>query len=1000
MGSRACLILLAGALTATASAEEAVKFNRDIRPILSDNCFACHGPDEKQRKAGLRLDTAEGAQALLKSGRQAVAPGNRGISEVYHRVATSDAAEKMPPPETERFLTPAQVELFGKWIDQGAPYEKHWAFVKPERPTTPPVQNANWPRNPVDQFILARMEEKGLAPNALASKEKLVRRAYLDLTGLLPQPEEVDAFLADTAPDAYDRLIDRLLESPHYGERWARHWLDVARFAESHGYEQDYNRDYAYYYRDFVICAFNADLPYDTFVQWQLAGDEIAPENPQALMATGFLAAGTHATQITKSQVEKERYDELDDMARTTGTAMLGLTIGCARCHDHKYDPISAVDYYRLLSTFTTTVRADVPLNVDPESYQQAKAAFDGEHQPLINALTVLERDVLPGRFDQWLTTAAQAPAPAWVLPGKLEAAASSDSKFTPLADGSYLVEGRNDKTDTYTITLHTALEEVKGLRIEALPDPALFKRGPGRAENGNFALSQVTLKVAPYSGGEAVDMPLQEPRATFEQPGFPVAGVLDADDKTAWAVDGKMGEPNAAAFTLAQPTAHPGGATLTVTLKFAVNDRHNLGRLRLSVSGTPAAVLEIPPAPEAAHLAFVKVTRGEALAESDHAALQAWHKYLDADWQTLHAQEQAHAKLAPAQPLAMVMISSEGVPAIRTHTQGGDYLQQTHFLNRGDPNQKGDVATQSFIRVLMEAPELEARWQEQPPPGSKLSYRRRALANWMTDFDYGAGHLMGRVAVNRIWQHHLGRGIVGTPSDFGFQGEWPSHPELLDYLVYFLRDNGWKLKPLHKLIMTSATYMQSADLHEEKLAVDSTNQLFWHYPRHRLEAEILRDAMLSASGALDPTLFGPGTLEQDHKRRSLYFMIKRSKLIPMMTIFDAPDATQGISERPRTTIAPQALLLMNNRSVRSWSESFASRINGPTAPDPINALQQAYRIALARPATPEEVADATTFLQTQTASYTTAGRADAQAQAWADLCQVLLGLNEFVYVD
>ena len=546
-----CVFALALFASAPASAESTVApdhaekmtrgqeiFTKSVRALLTDKCLRCHG-GEKTR-SGLDLSNREG---LLKGGDKGpvVVVGQSKASRLYQYVAHLDKPI-MPPKEDK--LPDGAVAQLAAWIDSGVPYDKpliektvakkpmrvtdedrkYWAFLPLQRPPEPAVKNAAWRRTPIDSFVLAKLEEKGLTPNAPADRRKLIRRAYFDLLGLPPAPEEVEVFVADPDPAAYDKLIDRLLDNPHYGERWARHWLDLAHYADSHGYEQDYDRPTAYFYRDFLIKAFNQDLPYDTFVKWQLAGDEFEPENPLALTATGFLGCGTHATQITQNQVEKERYDELDDIVRTTGTTFLGLTVGCARCHDHKYDPIPTRDYYRMMSTFTTTVRSDMDINFDP-----------GTKKPPVKA-----------------------------------------------------------------------------------------------------------------------------------------------------------------------------------------------------------------------------------------------------------------------------MVCSEGVPAIRFHTQGGDFLPQTHFLKRGDPNQKDGVATQSFLQVLMpNAPDAEKRWQVAPPAGWRTSYRRRSLANWMTDVDAGAGRLLARVIVNRLWQHHFGRGIVATPSDFGNQGDKPTHPELLDWLAKELIDSGWKLKHIHKLMMT-----------------------------------------------------------------------------------------------------------------------------------------------------------------------------------------------------
>jgi len=402
-------------------------------------------------------------------------------------------------------------------------------------------------------------------------------------------------------------------------------------------------------------------------------------------------------------------------------------------------------------------------------------------------------------------------------------------------------------------------------------------------------------------------------------------------------------------------------------------------------------------------------LTKAELTSE-DRVALMKWYATTDAQWQALNKPVQDHLAKEPKKP--KVLISSEGVPAVRTHTQGGDFLECTNFLRRGDPNRKEGVATQSFLAVLMRAPEQEKHWQVAPPPGWRTSYQRRSFANWITDPDAGAGHLLARVIVNRLWQHHMGRGLVSTPSDFGTQGEKPTHPELLDYLSTQLIGNredvahGWSLKQAHKLIMTSAVYMQSASTDPAREKLDPQNKLCWKHPRQRLEAEVIRDSMLSMSGLLDPTMFGPGTLDETMKRRSIYFFVKRSKLIPTMMLFDAPNALTGMAVRPTTTVAPQALMLLNNQNVREYTRAFAKRLagseprslaSGQARPE---IVRSAYRITFGRLPADSELADSLTFLAQQSASYKTDGRADADGLALTDFCQVLFGLNEFVYVE
>jgi mono/diheme cytochrome c family protein len=764
-------------------------FSKHVRAILIDNCLKCHGGAKTQK--GFDISTRE---SFLKGG------DNGPVVELWNskdsRLFDLISHKEMPyMPSKEDKLSDDKIAKIAAWIDLGAPYDRplidkkgivkkplvvtdedrqFWSFAPLKRPAVPEVKDAAWCRTPVDRFILAKLNDKGLSPNPVADRRTLIRRATFDLIGLPPEPEEVEKFVNDADPAAYEKLIDKLLASPRHGERWAPHWLDLARFAESHGFEQDYDRPTAYHYRDFVIKAFNSDLPYDKFVKWQIAGDEYEPDNPLALMATGFLAAGVHSTQITKNQVEKERYDELDDMARTVGTAMLGVTIGCARCHDHKYDPIPTRDYYRLLSTFTTTVRSEVQIDLDPKGNAEAKAKYDAEQKHLLARLRTYEKALLP----------------------------------------------------------------------------------------------------------------------------------LEDD-----------------------PTADP-------------------------------------------------------------------------HWQRLHQLALNHAKTPPKLAVTKALICTEGLPAVRLHTQGGDFLEHTHFLTRGDPNQKGEIVTQGFLQVLMQNPDQEKRWQAPPPAGWRTSYQRRALAEWLTDVDHGAGHLLARVIVNRLWQHHLGTGVVATPSDFGLQGDRPTHPELLDFLASELIEHGWSLKYIHKLIMTSAVYTQSTRLDDARVKVDARNRLLWRRTPRRLEAEAIRDSLLAVSGQLDLHPFGPGTLDPNMKRRSIYFFVKRSQLVPMMVLFDGPDTLQGLEQRVTTTIAPQSLLLMNNTQVRGCAESLAKRVSPKEGLPLEDVVRAAYARALARQPKERELADSLTFLKEQAASYIAAGKDKPEQLALTDFCQALLGLNEFVYID
>jgi len=990
-------------------------FKKSVGPLLTEHCVKCHGGEKT--KGELDLTTRE---SLLKGGADgpAIVVGKSRESRLIKLI--SHAEEPHMPSKAPK-LADGAIAQVAAWIDAGAPYaaplvaktegktrdivtdadRKFWSFQPLRQDKPSGVKDRSWSHNPIDRFIFAGLSNKKLKPNPPLEKRKLIRRAYFDLIGLPPTPSPIDEFLNDARPDAFRRLVDALLASPQYGERWGRHWLDLARFAESHGYEQDYDRTNAYHYRDFVIQALNMDLPYDTFVKWQLAGDELAPDTLLAMKATGFLAAGTHATQITANQAEKERYDELDDIANTIGTSMLGMTIGCARCHDHKFDPIPTRDYYRMISTFTTTVRSDYDVLIDPPAFRKKKERFDKEHAPLVVALEKFEREQLDGRLAEWEKTAEHQPLPHWLVLDEAAPSSKGKATFTKQADGSFLVSGENPEFDTFTFTASLPIDGVTAVRLDALSDKSFPKRGPGRADNGNFALSDFSISVTETGATNTRGVKLSAAKATFEQKGLPVAAAIDGDKKSAWAVDPQFGTNHSAIFELTAPLTNAADAKLTFTLRFENNARHAIGRPRLSITtnsspsfdGTSGSIIVVEIN------RILEMAAAERSAEQK-AALLKWYRSRDLEWRKLNDALLAHARLEPKPDKIKVLISSEGVPAVRLHTQGPDFYEKTYFLKRGDLNQKQEEAAPGFLQVLMRAPAAEKQWLIDPPKGQGTTFKRRALANWLCDVDSGAGPLLARVIVNRLWQHHFGRGLVSTPSDFGVQGEKPTHPELLDWLAGELIRNHWQLKPMHKLIMSSATYQQDDTINEKAERIDPDNRLLGRRTPQRVEAEIIRDAILAVSGRLETTQFGPGSLDEEMRRRSIYFTIKRSKLIPMMVQFDGPDSLQGLGRRPQTTIAPQALLLLNNSQVRAAAFDFAKRLQTAAQNSLTDAVRFAYQTALGRAPQAEELADTIKFIEGQMSAYRSEGKKDERSLALADFCQALFGLNEFAYVD
>lgn len=993
-------------------------FRSSVRKILVDKCLSCHGGESTEGK--LDLATQEG---LLNG-------GERGPAAVIARgdksLLTRLVRHQQPPymPKDDEPLTEKEVAALVQWIDLGAPYDEpliarseqtarwidrridpqargFWAFQPLRRQPSPRIEDSTrWARTPIDLFLLEKLQAAQIAPNGSVGKAALIRRVMFDLTGLPPTPDEIQEFLHDERPDAYERLLDRLLANPHYGERWGRYWLDLARFAESHGFEHDYDRPSAYHYRDFVIQALNSGMPYDQFIRWQLAGDELAPQDRLALMATGFLAAGVHSTQITKNEVEKHRYDEMDDMLSTLGTSVLGLSVGCARCHDHKFDPIPQADYYRLLASFTTTIRSEVDLDFDPEGYRRIRDQFDRSHEPYVRAVRDYEAGPLAQRLAEWTASPAASEQPDWLIPEQVQFQSHGGATFTRQPDGSWLSTGTSPANDHWTVELTTRLRDIRGIRLEALAHPSLVKAGPGRAGNGNFALSEFSVTIRPESGDAApVTLSFDQARATFEQKGLPVAAAIDGNPQSAWAVDPEFGKDHAAVFTTA-PFGFEGGTRITVTMRFNNNVHHSIGRPRISLTSRS----DLPPAAGGAGDESIRNLLRRPASEwtaDQRQRLLDWFKPRDPGWKERDDRRAAHAATAPQPQLKKVLVATEGLPPIKLHTQAeSEFLKETHFLRRGEPNHKEAVASQGFLQVLLPQSAQVAQFQVAPPAGWRTSYQRTSLANWLLDPQAGAGHLAARVMVNRLWQHHLGQGIVASPSDFGLRGERPTHPELLDELAGILIDRGWDLKMMHRLIMTSAAYRQSGDVDAARLAVDRENHLLWHRPRHRLEAEAIRDAVLAVSGQLDDRLYGPGTLDENHRRRSIYFTVKRSQLMPSMTVFDAPDGTTPVADRPQTTIAPQALLLMNHPQVRESCRRFAASLAPQAATSLDDAISRAYLAAIGRAPTAQELEGSRSFLQAQSASYAPSAPQTGLSSALVDFCQVLLCLNEFVYTE
>ncbi len=580
---------------------------------------------------------------------------------------------------------------------------------------------------------------------------------------------------------------------------------------------------------------------------------------------------------------------------------------------------------------------------------------------------------------------------------------------FSKQSDGSFIVGGKNPVNDRWVLTAELQTVGMNAIRIEALTDKSMKRNGPGRAGNGNFALSDIRVFAMPKKGGKRQAVKLINPKATHQQNtgGLSVASSIDGDKrKSGWAVDfGGIGKEQAAVFEFAAPVGFEGGTVLTVEMDFFVNTSHTIGRPRLAVTAAPKPVA-IRGDGHAASLAILmeslkKAGGADKLNAKDRGQLIKIYRAQDNEWTKLNNKIQQHLATKPQPKMEKVQVTSEGFKPTKHHADGRGFphfYKKTYFLKRGDANQKEGEATQGFLQVLMRGGKNEKTWQVSAPEGSRTSYRRLSLANWITDTQHGAGHLLARVMANRLWQHHLGRGIVNTPNDFGLQGELPTHPQLLDWLATELIEGGWRLKPLHRKIVLSATYRQSADYDAAKQKVDPQNKLHWRRTPARLQAEVIRDSLLKMSGLLDTRMYGAGTLDERMKRRSIYFMIKRSKLIPTMQLFDSPEPLVSQGSRPATIIAPQALHFMNNGQVRETAVALAVQFEKKT--DDNEAINLAYQTVVGREPTESETKSISSFMKAQADSYKAAGRNDARKLALADLSQVLFGLNEFIYVN
>jgi hypothetical protein len=1012
---------------ATPTPEQIAFFETKIRPVLAQHCYQCHSAEALRAgklKASLLVDSRAGMAKGGESG-AAVVPGKKEESLLL--AALKYDGFEMPPAGK---LPDEVIADFETWIDMGAPDprdeppaaieertidvgegRKHWSYRRLSPVSPPEVKNTAWPKNDIDRFVLARQEEAGIAPAPEAPKATLARRVFFDLTGLPPTPEELQQFLDDASPDAYEKLVDRLLASPRFGERWARHWLDTVRFGESGGYEFDGDRPHAHHYRDWVIKALNADLPYDEFLRMQVAGDLIKPGDYDATAATGFLVAGPYPGQVTAKTVEPIRYDQLDDMVATVGSSVLGMTIGCARCHDHKYDPIGHRDYYAMIACLGKVVQKDHGIDLKPEASKQRREAWLAERATVAAALERFLSTELHSRLARWLATEAPArQAVAWLAldPESMKAARAT---LTAEADDTIVASGTLWADDSYTLTFRTHHRGIKALRLEALATPAAPGGGPGTGKDGSFRLSTMTVTATPLVAAPdrtPVTPKLKAVMVTSEAPGRELDKAVDLSQLTGWSVDDVSGKDHAAVFAFDNPIGFDGGTLLKVELRFS-DGHHGLARLRLAMTSEPTGNdLAAVAAPQAAREigAVLEAARAAGRDLSDPAVAKDaawWLGRFDAKvgWEV--AMLAAVEAKEPKPELLNVYGATNGPWVITGNNQAVKSGSQDVFvLARGEVGRKKGKATPGFVLATIPADEAEQKLFS-GPDAQPLPDTRLGLAAFLTDVTRGSGPLAARVIVNRLWHHHFGRGIVATPNDLGKQGDPATHPELLEWLANRLVENRWSTKSIHRLIVTSAAYRQSGAVSTAGHSHDPDNKLLWHRKPTRLEGESIRDSLLAAAGTLDTKMYGRTGLDVKVPRRSIYLTVKRSEPIGFLQVFDQPEPLQPVGARGVATVPTQALAMMNSPFVRAAAEGLAKRSRtavglAPTAAAGAAVIDYCFTAAISRqPSDAERKRFAQLLAAREQAN---GGSAAGRQTALADVCHLILCLNEFVYVD
>ncbi|MEO6740433.1 MAG: PSD1 and planctomycete cytochrome C domain-containing protein [Chthoniobacteraceae bacterium] len=956
-----------------APAAEKVSFNRDIRPILSDICFTCHGPDVSKIKGGLRLDNKESAMKGGESG-PAIVPGKPEESEVYKRLITHDADDFMPPKKSGKTLKPEQVDAFRRWIAEGAEYQGHWSFIKPERPAVPTKA-----ANPIDAFVLARLEKENLKPQLEAPKETLIRRVTLDLTGIPPTPAEVDAFLADKSPDAYGKLADRVLSSPRYGEHMAARWLDYARYADSNGFQSDTQR-HMWHWRDWVINAYNQNKPFDQFTIEQLAGDLIPNAQRDQIVATGFNR--NHRLNGEGGRIVEEWFAEtVIDRVETTGLTWMALTFNCCRCHDHKYDPISQKEFYQLFAFFNSNNENGVlddfggagrtrrggnsrPVLALPSPEQEAQIAkLEKSVKDAEAGVTAANKELAAAQtaWEPKFRAEMQRGMKPWTMLEPKEVRSDGGATFSKQADGSYLASGINPPFDQYLIVSPIPQGTFSGLLLEVFPDDSLPNKSLGRNSNGNFVLTDVIAEINAPGLAKPMRATFTRAEADYNQKGYEVGLIVQGvQEKPArgkggkksqgWAIDGPTKrDARKAMFIAGTPLTVPPNATLSVTLRHDSIANHNIGRFRLSMTSLPPATVKIDGAKVAPSIMAAIDTEPAKRTPAQRTELAKFFRE-NAD----NPAKRAEAAVAAAKK------SLDAVYADVSSTMVMEELPQpkeARLLKRGEYDKPGDAVPRALPAVF-------------PPLPAGAPNNRLGFAKWLVS---GEHPLTARVWVNREWERFFGTGLVKTSENLGSQAEWPSHPELLDWLATEFVRLKWDMKAMQKLIVMSATYRQSSRVTPELIAKDPENRLLARGPRFRLGAESLRDQALAISGLLVEKIGGPSVKPympaavwdetsvygdmRNYKedageglyRRTLYTIWKRTAAPPTMTMFDSPSREICTVKRSRTNTPLQALALLNEKTYIEAARVLAQRMIAEGGSTPEQRIAWAFRRATSR---------------------------------------------------